>query len=79
MGDPIQAGVLVMGRSLPAVDATCCRVMALDPNRISYLKVAENTLGPIQVHKIKQRGEIIADVMTEFALRSNIPALKRLM
>ncbi|MDG5467568.1 DUF362 domain-containing protein [Deltaproteobacteria bacterium IMCC39524] len=79
MGDPIQAGVLVMGRSLPSVDATCCRVMALDPNRISYLKVAENTLGPIQVHKIKQRGEIIADVMTEFALRSNIPALKRLM
>ena len=26
MGDPIQAGVLVMGRNLPAVDATCCRV-----------------------------------------------------
>ena len=79
MGDPIQAGVLVMGRNLPAVDATCCRVMGLDPNRISYLKVAEKTLGPIQPERIIQRGEVIADVMTHFALKSNIPALKQLM
>jgi uncharacterized protein (DUF362 family) len=79
MGDPIQAGVLVIGRNLPAVDATCCRVMGLDPGRISYLKVAEKILGPIQARQIKQRGEAIADVMTQFALKSDIPALKLLI
>ncbi|MFC1779628.1 DUF362 domain-containing protein [Thermodesulfobacteriota bacterium] len=79
MGDPIQSGVLVMGRNLPAVDATCCRVMGIDPNRISYLKVAESILGPIQTQQINQRGEVIADVITRFALRSDIPALKQLM
>jgi uncharacterized protein (DUF362 family) len=79
MGDPIQSGVLVMGRNLPAVDATCCRVMGIDPNRISYLKVAGNTLGPIQAHNITQRGESISEVMTEFSLRSDIPALQKLI
>ena len=79
MGDPIHSGVLVMGRNLPAVDATCCRVMGIDPNRIPYLKVAESILGPIQAQRIKQRGEVIADVATRFALRSDIPSLKKLM
>jgi uncharacterized protein (DUF362 family) len=79
MGDPIDAGVLVMGRNLPAVDATCCRVMGLDPERIAYLKVASNILGPIHQGRIKQRGELIADVTTPFALKSYIPALKQLM
>ena len=31
LGDPKQAGVLVMGRNLAAVDATCCRIMGIDP------------------------------------------------
>jgi len=31
MGDPKQAGVLVMGRNLAAVDATCCRIMGIVP------------------------------------------------
>lgn len=79
MGDPIQAGVLVMGRNLPAVDATCCRIMALDPARIDYLRVAGNTLGPIHSKQIRQRGETIVDVATPFALRRDIPALKKLM
>ena len=30
-------GVLVMGNDLLAVDATCCRLMELDPERIGYL------------------------------------------
>ena len=47
MGDPKQVGVLVMGRNLAAVDATCCRIMGIDPYKVSYLERADNWLGPI--------------------------------
>ncbi len=79
MGDPIQSGVLVMGRSLPAVDATCCRIMGIDPQRIDYLRVADRIIGPIQERNIAQRGEPIADVFTRFALCDDIPAQKILL
>ena len=42
MGDPKQVGVLVMGRNLAAVDATCCRIMGIDPFKVSYLERADN-------------------------------------
>lgn len=79
MGDPIQSGVLVMGRNLPAVDATCCRIMGIDPQKIDYLRVADNMLGPIQARDILQRGEPIADVFTKYSLCEYIPAHKVLL
>jgi uncharacterized protein (DUF362 family) len=45
MGDPKKAGVLVMGRNLAAVDATCCRIMGIDPYKVSYLERADYWLG----------------------------------
>src|ERR1035438_3825718 len=36
-GTPKHAGVLVAGRNPVAVDATCCRIMAVDPLKIRYL------------------------------------------
>ncbi len=36
-GSSKRAGVLVAGASLPAVDATCCRIMGIDPNKVPYL------------------------------------------
>ncbi|HQU27907.1 MAG TPA: DUF362 domain-containing protein [Nitrospirales bacterium] len=74
MGTPIDAGVLVMGHNLPAVDATCCRVMGIDPARISYLKKADQWLGPIQELAIEQRGEPWRSVQVPFALDPEIPA-----
>ncbi len=73
MGTPKQAGVLVMGRNLPAVDATCCRVMGIDPHKITYLQKADNWLGPIDEAYIEQRGERILTVRTPFALLPTIP------
>ncbi len=57
MGTPKAAGVLVMGTNLPAVDATCTRIMGLDPWRIAYLAGASGRLGPIAEPHIAQRGE----------------------
>jgi uncharacterized protein (DUF362 family) len=74
MGDPKKAGVLVMGRNLPAVDATCCRIMGIDPYKVSYLERADNWLGPIAEGAIEQRGEPITSVRTNFNLIETIPA-----
>jgi uncharacterized protein (DUF362 family) len=60
-------GVLAMGRDLAAVDATCCRIMGIDPMRIEYLRLA-SSLGQINAERIEQRGEPIAKVHTPFEL-----------
>jgi uncharacterized protein (DUF362 family) len=74
MGDPKKVGVLVMGRNLAAVDATCCRIMGIDPYQVSYLERSDNWLGPISEGLIEQRGERIAAVRTNFNLIETIPA-----
>ena len=74
MGTPKPAGVLVMGRDLPAVDATAARIMGIDPLRVTYLKSANGVLGTILADNILQRGENIAAVRTDFQLLDSIPA-----
>jgi len=74
MGTPIDSGVLVMGRNLPAVDATCARIMGLNPGKIDYLKYAADTIGPIEEDLIEQRGETIERVRKPYLLLDKIPA-----
>jgi uncharacterized protein (DUF362 family) len=76
MGDPKKVGVLVMGRNLAAVDATCCRIMGIDPYKVSYLERADNWLGPISDSSIEQRGEAVKSVRRNFELLDTIPAQK---
>jgi len=68
MGTPRQAGVLVIGTNLPAVDATCARLMKINPWRIGYLAAASGRLGPISERHIKQCGESIASLAQPFQL-----------
>ena len=68
MGEPKKMGVIVMGRQLPAVDATCCRLMHLNPAKIEYLKLAAGRIGPIGEFWIEQRGETIASEAKPFRL-----------
>jgi uncharacterized protein (DUF362 family) len=74
MGNPVHAGALVMGRNLPAVDATCCRIMGINPYQIAYLRKADQWLGPIHESLIDQRGESWRTVQHPFALLPEIPA-----
>lgn len=67
-GTPKPAGVLVMGSDLPAVDATCCRIMGIDPAKIEYLQMAAGNLGVTEEFRISQRGESIQSVRTDFKL-----------
>jgi uncharacterized protein (DUF362 family) len=66
-GTPKNAGVLVMGGDLVAVDATCCRIMGIDPEKVEYLRMAAD-LGHVHPERIEQRGETIASVHSDFAL-----------
>ncbi len=76
MGDPIDSGIIVMGRSLPAVDATCARTMGIDPHKIPYLSASDLLLGTIDDWFIRQRGENIKDCRKDFYLLDHIPAQK---
>ncbi len=68
MGTARTVGVLVLGVNLPAVDATCTRLMGLNPWRVAYLAQASGRLGPIGESHIRQRGEAIASRTQDFEL-----------
>jgi uncharacterized protein (DUF362 family) len=76
-GTPKQLGVLVMGSDLPSVDATCCRIMGIDPSQVEYLQMAaERALGVTEEARIEQRGEPIRSVRTPFELIDNFKQLR---
>lgn len=73
-GTPKPAGVLVAGRDLAAVDATCCRVMGIDPGRIRYLQLAAgDRIAQSNIHQI---GEAPESVRTDFALAPGFAPLR---
>lgn len=57
MGTAKKMGLVLVGLTPTAVDATVCRLMGLNAARIGYLKLAANRLGPIDESLIEQRGE----------------------
>jgi uncharacterized protein (DUF362 family) len=60
-------GVLVMGTDLVAVDATCCRLMQLDPAQVHYLALGrDRKLGRLGETEIQQLGEPIAGLAQPF-------------
>jgi uncharacterized protein (DUF362 family) len=66
-GTAKNAGVLVAGVDPVAVDATCCRIMGIDPVRIGYLQLAGGQTR-LDERNILQAGESIAAVATPFEL-----------
>ena len=69
MGPPREAGVVVVGRSLPAVDATCCELMAIPPERVRHLRTFRG-----QFSRRTMVGERLADHRQVFELDDRIPA-----
>lgn len=67
-GTPKKVGVMVMGADLPAVDATCCRIMGIDPAKVEYLEMAADKYGVIEESRIDHRGENIRPLRTDFKL-----------
>jgi uncharacterized protein (DUF362 family) len=60
-------GALVMGCDPLAVDATCCRLMQLDPEKIAYLVLGyRKKLGLLREAEIEQVGEAIEALAQPF-------------
>jgi uncharacterized protein (DUF362 family) len=74
-GTPRPVGVVVAGADPVAVDATCCRIMRIDPRRVGYLRLAA---GEEQLSEdlIPQAGEKIASVASRFALLPGLESLR---
>jgi len=75
-GRPKAAGVLVSGDDAVAVDATCCRIMQIEPSRIQYLTLAGGLDG-ISEKNIEQIGEKPDSVATPFELIMELRDLRR--
>jgi Uncharacterized conserved protein len=69
-GTTKHVGVLVAGADLPAVDATCCRIMGIDPTKLGYLHLAG-----LDHFDIKQLEENPASLEKPFSL---LPELQHL-
>jgi uncharacterized protein (DUF362 family) len=61
-------GLILVGGNVTALDATAARVMHLVPERISYLALAKDRLGPLDERLIVQRGESWQSVASPFAM-----------
>ena len=70
-----QAGVLVMGADLISVDATCCRIMGIDPESIEYLRLT-SARGHVRREDIDQRGESTSSVQSNFALIDRMSGIR---
>jgi uncharacterized protein (DUF362 family) len=66
MGRPRELGFIGMGSDLVAVDATCARIIGLDPQKIVYLREAGEFLGNLDAGRIEHRGESPSRYATSF-------------
>ena len=73
MGRARSTGFVAMGPDVVAVDATCARVIGIDPAKVAYLRVGGDYLGNMAADKIDQLGERIDRYQTQFDL-SRLPS-----
>lgn len=75
-GTAKEFGAVIMGNDLVAVDATCCRLMMLDPERVAYLNLGHGKrLGRLRAEEIEQVGEVIAALAQPFATVPHMESL----
>jgi uncharacterized protein (DUF362 family) len=75
MGTPRSMGFIAMGQDLVAVDATCARIIGLNPEKLPYLADAGAFLGNLRESRIEQRGEAPSRYATRFAIREGFKPL----
>ncbi len=71
-----EMGVLVAGTNPVAVDATCCRLMRIDPMRIVYMQLAAGEPAAFAENNVRQAGEQIAALAQPFALLPQFRSLR---
>jgi uncharacterized protein (DUF362 family) len=76
-GDAVDAGVLIMGDNLTAVDSTAARVMGIYPERIEHLRMMLSHGGTMRSDRIEQIGERISAVQRDFRVVDAFAAIKK--
>lgn len=76
MGRPRHVGVIAMGRDPVAVDATCARLMGIEPLKLWYIRDAAAFLGNAAAARIRQVAESPARFTAAFEL---LPAWAELL
>jgi uncharacterized protein (DUF362 family) len=76
MGRARALGFIAMGTDLVAVDATCARVIGLDPAKMDYLQQASAFLGVIDEARISHRGEPPSRYATRFEVVRDLEHLR---
>ena len=74
-GTPKHAGLIVGGAHPPSVDATCCRLMGIDPKKLKYLDLAASR-SPLEIWQPYQIGESIASLASNFRLHPDLENLR---
>lgn len=75
-GERVESGVLVLGGDPVAVDATCARLMSIEPSRVEYLETAAAFLGNLSEARIDQVGEDPAAHRRDYALIESFEKLR---
>jgi uncharacterized protein (DUF362 family) len=68
MGQPRHVGFVGMSTDLVAMDATCARVIGLDPSKLGYLIGGGAFLGNLEATRIAQIGEPLSRYATTFVV-----------
>jgi uncharacterized protein (DUF362 family) len=75
-GQARHSGVLVFGADPAAVDATCARLMGIDPERVEYLSRAGEFLGNTLEEHVEQVGEPLGRHQQQYLLLDRFAHLK---
>ncbi len=75
LGRRKSASVIVAGAHAPSVDATCCQIMRIDPDKVRYLQLVK-TDPRSYAHGVKQVGEAVSQVQTAFQLLPQLEYLR---
>jgi uncharacterized protein (DUF362 family) len=74
-GTAKRAGVIVAGSHPPSVDATCCRIMGIDPQKLKYLELAASR-SDLAIWNPTQIGEPVSGVASQFQLHPDLMHLR---
>jgi uncharacterized protein (DUF362 family) len=76
MGRPRELGFVGMGADVVAVDATCARIIGLDPDKMPYLREAGRFLGNLDAGRIRHRGESPSRYATTFDVIDSFKSIR---
>jgi uncharacterized protein (DUF362 family) len=67
-GKAKEAGFMVLGTDVAAVDATCARSLSLDPFELKYLRMADQVVGNVKADGIELVGAALDTVRQTFVM-----------